>query len=180
MTEYTSRWYAIRTVPGAQLPQREYGTQITRSKKGYRIVSIVNPGKSAIERALEDAGIDHWMPAEKRLLRDRRKTHVWHVRRFALMVGYVFVRDPDFSRLREMPLVTDIVRVNGVPMPIDILDILMVRRMEAKTEIAFDAAVRASRQMVRKAAKSDPRLKKLVDSFDIAGKITVAMGQVAA
>ncbi|MGN8023008.1 transcription termination/antitermination protein NusG [Phyllobacterium sp. 22229] len=180
MAEQTSNWYAIRTVPGAQLPQREFGTEITRSQKGYRIVSVVNPGKSAIERALEDAGIEHWMPSEKRLQRDRRKTHVWRVRRFALMVGYVFVRNPSWSRLRDMPLVHGIVGVNGTPLPIDIMDILMVRRMEAKAEIAFDKAAREARQIVRKAAKHDPALRKLVDSFDITGNITVPLDQIAA
>src|SRR5690606_23147965 len=96
------RWYAVRTVPGSQKPQREFVTEITGSKKGYRIVPSLNPNYSAIELALSKSGFIYYMPAEKRLVRDRRRTDLYKTRRFALMVGYVFVRDPhSFYALQE-------------------------------------------------------------------------------
>ena len=45
-------WYAVRTAPGAQMPQREYIVEKLidengkpRGKKGYRIVPSLNPNK---------------------------------------------------------------------------------------------------------------------------------------
>ena len=49
-------WNAIRTSPGAQMPQREFAVQTTSRGKGYRIVPSLNPNQSAVERALADAG----------------------------------------------------------------------------------------------------------------------------
>lgn len=170
-------WYAIRTAPGSQLPQREFKAIKTRSRKGYRIDASVDPDQSMIERSLSHAGIRHWMPCEKRLQRDRRKTHVWRTRRFALMVGYVFVRNPDWFALYDVPGVLGVVGCEGSPMPIDILDILLVRSMEAKSEAAFDLESKKARQAVRRAAKRDPKLQKLVDRFDIAGLVSVPLDE---
>lgn len=173
-------WYAIRTAPGSQLPQREFKAVVTRSRKGYRIDRTVNPDLSMIERSLDHAGIRHWMPAEKRLQRDRRKTHVWRTRRFALMVGWVFVQDPDWYKLYDVPGVLGVVGHDGVPLPIDILDILKVRSAEARAEAAFDAESLKARQAVRKAARRDPSLQKLVERFDIAGTISIPLDEAKA
>lgn len=173
-------WYAVRTAPGSQKPQREYLVEKTdskRSKKGYRIVPSLNPNMSAIERALEDGGFECWMPAEKRLVRDRRHTDLWKVRRFALMVGYVFVKAPhDFHLLEKIAGVASIVRnADGEPMGIDFLDLLAVRAAEADADAEFDRQSRMARQKLRKNAKTDPRLQKLVAKLDIGGTITVPM-----
>lgn len=181
MTQFRT-WYAVRTAPGAQKPKREYAVELTSLNKegvprgkGYRIVPSLNANQSAIEKALADAGFDVYMPAEKRLIRDRRHTDLWKVRRFALMVGYVFVRDPkDFGKLARVPGVAGVVsNADGRPLPIDILDIMAIRSAEAKAEEEFDAQSRLARQKVRKRAKEDPRLKKLVAKLDIAGNFTV-------
>lgn len=182
-------WYAIRTIPGAQKPQREYAVELTaankngdRRGKGYRIVPSLNPNMSAIERSLADAGFEFWMPAEKRLVRDRRHTDLWKVRRFALMVGYVFVKDPqDFNKLRAVPGVADIVKDrDGKALAIDFLDILAVRAAEAEADVEFDKRSRMARQTLRKNAKTDPRLKKLVAKLDIAGNITIPLDKIGA
>lgn len=175
-------WYAIRTAPGSQKPKREYAVEMTSlgrdgkpRGKGYRIVPSLDPNMSAIEQALSKAGFDVYMPAEKRLIRDRRHTDLWKVRRFALMVGYVFVRAPDdFARLARVPGVSGIVSNNdGHPLAIDIMDILAIRSAEAQAEVEFDAQSRLARQKVRRRAKEDARLKKLVAKLDIAGNFTV-------
>lgn len=182
-------WYAIRTEPGSQKPRREYAVEQTATDKdgkpkgkGYRIVSSLNPNMSAIETALEAEGFDCWMPAEKRLVRDRKHTDLWKVRRFALMVGYVFVKEPhDFGKLMNTPGVQDIVKNgNGEPLAIDFLDILTVRAAEAEADVEFDRRSRLARQTLRKNAKTDPRLKKLVDKLDIAGTVTVPWGKLGA
>lgn len=170
-------WYAIRTVPGAQKPQREYVVEKTDSKrgKGYRITPSLNPNLSAVERALTQNGFTHYMPAEKRLVRDRRHTDLWKVRRFALIVGYVFVHRPHNWRLLEATAgVQDIVKTaEGVPLAIGLLDILMLRTAESEAEVEFDRQSRSARQKVRRRAKEDPRLKKLVAKLDIAGNFSV-------
>jgi len=172
-----SSWFAIRTVPGAQKPEREYAVERTRSAKGYRIVASLNPDVSAVERALSNNGFTHYMPAEKRLVRDRRHTDLWKPRRFALMVGYVFVHDPhDWRLLAETSGVQEIVRdVSGNPYPIDLLDILRVRTAEAEAEVIFDRQSLRARQDARKKARKDPRLQKLISQLDITGNITFSV-----
>lgn len=176
-------WYAIRTVPGSQVPQREFLVEPTSIDsegrprgKGYRIVPSLNANVSAIERSLSDAGFIHYMPAEKRLIRDRRRTDLFKARRFALMVGYVFVRDPgSFYRLSEVPGVAGIVGIGGKPMAVDFMDILMLRAMEAETEVTFDNQSREARRRLRKKGKSDEKLRKLVEHLDMAGTFTVPL-----
>lgn len=178
-------WYAIRTAPGSQKPKREYVVESTTlgkngkpRGKGYRIVPSLDPNVSAVERSLSENGFDHYMPAEKRLVRDRRHTDLWKVRRFALMVGYIFVREPhDWDLLlRETPGVLGVVSTpDGVPMRLLLEDILLVRAAEAKTEVEFDQQTRAARKKLRTNAKTDPRLKMLVERLDIAGTISMPL-----
>lgn len=168
-------WYALRTTPGAQMPQRTY------SWEGRRLVPSLDPNVSAIERALSDNGFVTYMPSEKRLVRDRRRNYLWKARRFALMVGYVFVRDPhDWYLLSETPGVAGVVGVRGKPLPVDIADILMVRTMEADAEVEFDRQARNARSTIRKRAKHDPRFRKLVEGFDMAGTISLPVEELAA
>jgi hypothetical protein len=181
MASIERNWYAIRTVPGAQKPRREFHVEMTGRPdrkprgKGYRIVPSLNPNLSAIEKALNDSGFDCYMPAEKRLIRDRRHTDLWKVRRFALMVGYIFVRDPhDWSELKKVPGVAGIVQnADGNPLALDILDVMAIRAAEAKAEADFDTQSRNARQNLRKKAKTDARLQMLIKKLDIAGTISV-------
>jgi transcription antitermination factor NusG len=169
-------WYAVRTIPGSQKPQREFVTEKTNSRKGYRLVPSLNPNYSAIELALSKSGFTYYMPAEKRLVRDRRKTDLFKTRRFALMVGYIFVRDPhSFYALQEVPGVHSVVGIEGRPMPISIVDILDLRGMEAEAEVEFDAQVKKARWTLRKKAKRDEKLRALVDSLDLAGTFTIPL-----
>lgn len=180
-------WYAIRTVPGSQMPQREFIVEPTTlgkdgkpRGKGYRIVPSLNPNLSAIERALGDAGIAHYMPVERRLMRDRLRPFLWKSRRFALIVGYMFVRDPDWGKLHDVPGVQGVVGIEGVPMPVDFLDMLKLFDAERAADIEFQNKSRLARQAIRKAAKTDPSLQKIVDKLDIAGTITVPIDEVRA
>jgi hypothetical protein len=181
-------WFAVKTVPGAQKPQREYTVEQTTPDKngnvrgkGYRIVPSLNPNMSAVERSLTLAGFQYWMPSEKRLVRDRKHTDLWKVRRFALMVGYVFINNPrDFGKLEDVPGVSGVVRDGyGRPLPIDFLDVMKVRSAEADAEVEFDKRSRMARANLRKRAKEDPRLRMLVEKLDIAGNITVPLSIVA-
>lgn len=166
------------------MPQRDYHVESTKLRKdgrprgkGYRIVPDLDPRMSAVEKALNRAGFDCYMPAEKRLIRDRRKPDLWKSRRFALMVGYVFVHDPwSFVELEATPGVIGIVGSAGRPLAIDILDILALRTMEAKAEVEFDAQSREARRQLRKKAKDDPYLKKIVDKLDMAGTLSMPLG----
>ncbi|MFD9897483.1 transcription termination/antitermination NusG family protein [Mesorhizobium sp. NPDC059025] len=176
-------WYAIRTVPGSQKPQREYAVETTSLDKdgrprgkGYRIVPSLNPNYSAVELALSRSGFTYYMPAEKRLQRDRLKPYLWKTRRFALMVGYIFVRDPqNWSKLLETPgVVGAVTNGEGKPLVVDFVDMLKIRSAEGAAEAAFDDQLRKARHSLRKAAKKNPDLQKLVDDLDIRGTMTAA------
>lgn len=179
-------WYAIRPVPGSQKPQREFVVEITGKKPDgsvrYRIAPSLNPNYSAIELALSKAGFTYYMPAEKRLQRDRRKPYVWKTRRFALMVGYVFVRDPgDWRRLLETPGVAGIVAdMDGNPRTMRLEEMLKIRSAEGAAEAKFDEELRAARRGLRKAAKKNPELQSLVEELDVAGTIGVMLEDIAA
>jgi len=162
-------WYAVRTAPGSQKPQREYEVEETKSRKGYRIVPSLNPRESAVERALTQAGFVHYMPAEKRMVRDRLRTDLWKVRRFALLVGYVFIKEPhDFERLRDVPGVISVVSNAGRPMAIDLMDILMLRSEEAKAEAEFDRQSRMAVKNIRRKARTHPELRKFAAKLELA------------
>jgi hypothetical protein len=177
-------WYAVKTVPGSQKPRREYAVEPTtldkdgRARgKGYRIVPNLDHNISAVERSLTENGFNCYMPSEKRLIRDRKHTDLWKVRRFALLVGYIFVRDPhDWRLLEATPGIAGIVKAaDGRPLAIDIMDILKVRAAEADAEVEFDRRSRLARQVLRKNAKTDPRLKMLISKLDIAGAVSVPL-----
>lgn len=162
-----SRWYAIRTHPGAQRPNK-YNQAIT-----------------AVERALTDNGFTHYMPTEKRLIRDRLRPHVWKTRRVALMVGYVFIHEPhDWLLLSETEGVAGVVGVRGTPMPVSIADILIVREAEAEAEVEFDRKLRNANSSIRKRARHDPRfrvkVRKLAEHLTDVGTISIPSEELAA
>jgi transcription antitermination factor NusG len=175
-------WYAVKTKPGAQIPQREYAVETTRSSKGYRIVPSLDPKRSAIERALSDEGFVHYMPSEKRLIRDRRHAHLWKPRRVALLVGYIFVLDPvDWRRLEDIPGVAGVLRSgDGKPLPVDIVDILTLRSIEAVAEELFDRQAHRAVATLRSKAKRDPRLKAIVEKLNKAGELLPNLPDVIA
>lgn len=159
-------WFAIRTAPGAQMPQREYAVETTSlgadgrpRGKGYRIVPSLDPNVSAVERALSNEGFTHYMPVERRLVRDRKKTDLWKPRRFALLLGYVFVRDvDDWIRLEETAGVASVVRSQGRPMAIPVCEIDMLREMEAEAEAKLQKLIEqraaAARRLPRRKANT--------------------------
>lgn len=171
------QWYAVRTVPGSQRPQRTYHVEKTRSRKGYRINQAIDPDVSAVERALSNAGFDYYMPAEKRLIRDRKHTDIWKPRRFALLVGYVFVLNPDdFRRLEEVEGVAHVVKdVSGQPLRIDLLDILRLRQVASIAETSFDVESVKARKTLRLKAKRDPRLMQIARKLEMIEDATIMM-----
>jgi transcription antitermination factor NusG len=134
-----TKWCAIRTLPGAQQPQREYAVEDTSRGKGYRIVPSLNPHMSAVEQALTRAGFVHYMPVDFKVVRNRKKTFTYTIRRFALLPGYVFVHGvTDFPTLERVPGVGRVVSIDGVPLPIPVQDIMVLRTVEAKSEARAD------------------------------------------
>lgn len=126
-------WHVIRTSPGAQHPQREYAVETTRSVKGYRIVPSLDPDISAVERSLANNGFNHYMPVERRLIRDRRKTNVWTTRRFPLLPGYLFVHGVnDFRLLEATAGVSEVIRNNGEPFAMPLADLAIIQAIEAE------------------------------------------------
>lgn len=149
-------WYAIRTSPGSQVPQREYAvetTKVRRNKagepitKGYRIVPSLNPNISAVENALLSAKIDFYMPADFKVIRNRKKTRDHIIRRAPLLIGYVFVRisnDADWYKIGSKELrcvVAGRVENNGKPLEISVVDILALRTIEGRKQMEADREI---------------------------------------
>jgi transcription antitermination factor NusG len=160
-------WYAIRTMPGAQLPQREYVRDRQYDEQGNlirvgRLVPSLNPNISAVERALKDAGFSHYMPVERRLIRDRVKADLWKPRRFPLLQGYAFVENVfDCAKLERTPGVAEIVRVRGKPYSMPVQDIATLREIEAECDLRLQAqqwamAEKAKRLTRKKSAAMFP------------------------
>ncbi|RWK39262.1 transcription termination/antitermination NusG family protein [Mesorhizobium sp.] len=140
-------WFAVRTKPGSQMPQRTYEVEETRSAKGYRLIPSLDPNMSAVEVSLKRGGFAFYMPAEQRVVRDRKKTNVWTKRRFALLLGYVFVDDTeraiDWQKLEEKtPGIERAVRVAGKPMAILESEMDLLREMEAESDEIANAKLR--------------------------------------
>lgn len=179
-------WHAIRTLPGAQMPQREYQVEPTEAAlngkprgKGYRIVPSLNPKMSAVERSLWDAGYRFYMPSEYKVIRNRSKTNTYTIRRFAMLQGYVFVTGvEDWLTLRGLPGVDGVVAIDGAPLPIHIADIMKLRAVEAASEAKADREVErmnaAAKASVVKAA--DKALKHAKRHFNPGQRVKVIWG----
>lgn len=127
-------------------------------------VARVKPGSqtgvftSTVERHLKERGFSYYMPAETRLIRDRRKANLYKERRFPIIPGYIFVRDVwDFKRLEETTGIINVIRFEGIPFPMPERDIDELKRIEAECEASFqrEAARRAfaASKMTRGKAK---------------------------
>lgn len=172
-------WYAIRTMPGAQMPKREYwpvsedeeGNPL-RGKKGYRIVSGANPDYSAVELALKDKGLSFYMPVEYAAVRNRHKKHTYELRRFAMLKGYMFVEavdDPDcvpWSAAIGVNGVRGFVAdYSGRPFAISTMDLHRLRMIEdssrreaeAKVKSLSTATERIAREQRKTAARGAKR-----------------------
>jgi transcription antitermination factor NusG len=95
------------------------------------------------------------------------------------MVGWLFVHakvdDATISALLNTPGVDGIVSCAGRPLKLTLAEILLVRAAEADAEVDFDTQTREARKKLRKNAKTDPRLKMLVEKLDIAGSISMPL-----
>lgn len=152
MTDKHMTWFALQTQPGAQQPQREYAVEETKSVKGYRIVPSLNPRISAVERALSDAGYTHYMPVEFKVLRNRKKTGEFCIRRFPLLPGYIFVTN--CSGVKDVPGVADIIGTEDNPLAMKIMEVLALRTIEARSEIA------AERELAKNASGETAEIRK--------------------
>lgn len=168
-------WYAIRTVPGFQVPVRERWKEPTASAlagvtrgAGYRIATSINPETTVIEAELARAGFTHYMPAEFMAVRNRHNKGVYELRRFALLKGWTFVsevEDGQWLRLCGVPGVHSVVAdASGRALPIGSIDIHRLRmyeqnsRAEARAKVAAltksdENSARNSRKAIAKAAR---------------------------
>jgi len=168
-------WYAIRTVPGFQVPVRERWKEPSASALagvargvGYRMASSVNPECFVIESELARAGFTYYMPAEFMAVRNRNHKNLFELRRFALLKGYTFVTeidDGDWPKLCAVNGVHSVIAdTGGKALPINSVDIHRLRmyeqnsRAEAKAKITSLTKgeannARNSRQAIAKAAR---------------------------
>jgi transcription antitermination factor NusG len=160
------------------MPQRVYDVETTRSTKGYRLVPSLDPNISAIEISLKRNGFTYYMPADIRVIRDRKKTNVWTKRRFALLLGYVFVEDSlkpiDWKKLEEKtPGIEKVVRSAGVPIPILKSEMQLLREMEAQSAEIAEEKLRFFQE--RAALKSQTR-RMTSSKFPVGSKVVITKG----
>ena len=155
-------WYAIRTMPGAQMPKREYWAEpAERSRKGYHIRSGIASDYSAVELALKDAGFTYYMPVEFTAVRNRHNRGVYELRRFALLKGYLFVAelaDEDWPRLMAVPGVSGVVGYHGKPFPIGALDLFRLRMYEANSRAEATAKAAGLSTAVERLAREKHKI----------------------
>jgi hypothetical protein len=183
-------WYAIRTAPGAQKPQREFKVETTmvrrdkegrQTNKGYRIVPSLDPNVSAIERALKDNGFRFYMPCEFEAVRDRRKTNVWTTRRFPILQGYVFVADVhDFGLLESLPGVVGTVGSDtGTKYELSITDFMFLRTKEAASLASAETFIEREKLSAesRRRAANAKKLKNIVKRYPKGTRVSVQWGK---
>lgn len=144
------KWYAIRTKPGAQQPKREYWLEPSASAlagetrgKGYSLASSTNPEISAVELALQHNGVTYYMPAEFKAVRNRHHKNLYELRRFALLKGYMFVGDPDWSKVIGAAGVHSIVTNAGEPFCVSPMDLFRLRMFEQNNRAVAAAQAKA-------------------------------------
>jgi len=148
MAKAEGNWYAVRTMPGFQAPHRERWPEPSESAlkgqtrgRGYTIASALTPDRSKIEANLDIAGFVHYMPAEYMAVRNRKKSGLYELRRFALLKGYIFVElsDWDWLRLYEVVGVRGVVDNCGQPFAISALDLFRLRMYEQNSRAVAQA-----------------------------------------
>jgi transcription antitermination factor NusG len=140
------KWYAVRVTPGMQ----KMAAPIADEPEHRR-------GETLIERHLREDGVDFYMPAFWKEIRQHRSRKL-RERRFPLLVGYVFIRsDPrkGFNAIREIDGVNSLVTMRNSDGPAvfreDDIRPLMVEMFKKSLEYRYHRMVqienaRASRQ----------------------------------
>lgn len=145
-----ANWYAVKAKPNTQ---RQAAPRVGET--------ISRKGEFIIERHLRDAGFDVFMPSTVREVRHHR-TEQYMVKRFPLMVGYAFVRDPrDFYSLSDCDGVSAILGVAGCPLRIPTASIEAIKAaeeverdlMERRRSLRIQKEKQAQRKLTRKEAR---------------------------
>jgi hypothetical protein len=146
----TENWYAVKARPGTQ---RKAAPRIGEAND--------RRGEFIIERNLRDAGFEVFMPSTVREVRHHR-TEEYMVKRFPLMVGYAFVRNPrDFYSLSDCDGVSAILGVAGCPLRIPAMSIEAIRAaehveldiMERRRALRIQKEKQAQRKLTRREAR---------------------------
>lgn len=116
-----NNWFAIRLKPMAARPSKH------------------DPRYTNIEFALGSAGIEHYMPFErKEIIHHRTKQRI--DKKFPLVQGYCFVMGvTDWFELHRVDYVASVVGVKGSPLPIREGDIEQIRMAEAAISLDYQA-----------------------------------------
>jgi len=106
------QWHVARLKPGGSQAYR-HDTRITN-----------------IEYSLQNAGIEHYLPSErKEVIHHRRK--VWIDKRYPLIPGYVFIANvEDWLKFHKCDFIASVLGVQGTPISIPESSIDMLRKAE--------------------------------------------------
>ena len=143
-------WFAIKAKPNTQ---RQASPRVGQPAD--------RKGEFIIERNLRDAGFDVFFPSTVREIRHNR-TDEFLVKRFPLMVGYAFVRNPrDFYSLSDCEGVSSILGIAGCPLRIPTVSIDAIREaeeverdlMEKRRALRIQKEKQAQRKLTRREAR---------------------------
>lgn len=162
-------WYAIRIAPGAARQNMRFRAHVG-PRGGHRLDRYPDgTDRTAIEAALDEAGIEHYLPTEQREVLNRKKANTFDLRRFPLIPGYCFVLNPpNFMCLDAIPGVIGVLGIQGRPMPIHPRAIAMLQNAEAENA----ALIEQQRQKRREAEKKLTRAR-AAKLYPIGSKIKV-------
>ncbi|CAN7451257.1 hypothetical protein LJR235_002908 [Pararhizobium sp. LjRoot235] len=152
----TTRWYAVRTVPGSQ-----------RMAKALEGMPAHRKDESVIERQLRNQGIDVYMPSFKIEVKHHRTNEIIE-RRLPLLVGYAFVHLPnlEFEKVRGVEGVMCMLapsRNSGpIRFPETTIAKLMLAEFDACERHLHDQRVRTETAKFMKAEGLRGQLKKIL------------------
>ena len=172
-------WYVLTTTPGVQHPKRVLEVETTRSRKGYRIVTSIDPRVSAIERELSLRGIAFYMPSEFKVVRNRRKTGSHTIRRFPLLSRYIFVSG--HADWYNIPGVAGRLHSQGKPLELSVADMMTLRTVEAHSEEAAERFMTQIANDERAAASRSSKvsIKAAKRRFNPGSKVKILWGSEA-
>lgn len=162
-------WFAIRIAPGATRQNMRYKAHIG-PRGGHRLERTPDgTDRTAIEAALEAAGIEHYLPTERREIRNRKKANTFTLRRFPLVPGYCFVLNPPgFWCFDSIPGVIGVLGVRGEPLPIHPKAIADLQEAEAE-----NAALIAAQRQKRLDAQNRMTRARAAKLYPVGSKVRV-------
>jgi transcription antitermination factor NusG len=151
-------WYAIETTPNAFRPNVTLRRELANLKTGRtELVRVRDPDTWLIEASLSKAGVDFYIPVERREI-EHHRTKAKLAKRFPLITRVAFVANvTDWQMVEELDGVQGVIRsVQLTPIRIPERSIEALRGMEEEIRLARIAEAEAANMTREKLAERFP------------------------